>query len=415
MGPRKVLQLSTYPIRPRVSGGQRRAGAICDAYRRAGIDVQYVTILEPAAFPETRLGPTDFPIGPRARAAAAAQPYLPDLLHGELFDLDPECRDPLVQFWKRFDPDMVQLEHCFLWPGVRRLFADGAVRRVPVVYSSHNHEAAMKAGIYARVLPPDLAADAAARVREAEANLARSADLVVAVSASDAAVFSSLGARRLAVVRNGSDRVTASPVGIAKWERVLFAGLTRSFVLFVSSNHVPNYVGFEQMVGTSLAFLPPDACIVVAGGVGEHMARQPAFAEGAHLNRSRLRLLGKGLSDDDLAALTQLANAVLLPITDGGGSNIKTVEALLSGRPVIATPFALRSYEEFRSLERLTVCGEPASFRAAAAAAVRQPRLPSALPEPALDAVTWPSLGDEFCARVRDCFAAIPTEGKRAA
>jgi glycosyltransferase involved in cell wall biosynthesis len=415
MGPRKVLQLSTYPIRPRVSGGQRRAGAIFDAYRRAGIDARYAAVLDPAAFPETRPGPTDFVVGPRARRAAAAQPYLPDLLHGELFDLDHECRAPLVAFWNRFAPDLVQLEQSYLWPGVRRFFADGAVRRVPVVYSSQNHEAAMKAGIYARVLAPDIAADAAARVREAEADLVRSADLVVAVSTADAEVFRALGAKRLAVVRNGSDRVTASPAGIAKWEKALFAGITRSFVFFVSSNHVPNYVGFEQMVGTSLAFLPPDACIVVAGGVAEHVARQPAFAEGSHLNRSRLRLLGKGLSDDDLAALTLLANAVLLPITDGGGSNIKTVEALLSGRPVIAAPFALRSYEEFRGLGRLSVCGEPAAFRAAVAAAVRQPRSPSAPPEPALDAVTWPRLGDEFCAHVRACFAGPAAVAQRAA
>jgi glycosyltransferase involved in cell wall biosynthesis len=405
MTARKVLQLSTYPIRQRISGGQRRAGAIHDAYRRAGFDIRYLTICDPGAHPEA-IGQKDtFLIGPKARAENTRRSFLIDVTTGELFAAERECLDPLMRFWNRFKPDVVEIEHCYLWPGVKRLIEDGYVERVPIIYSSHNYETAMKLGLYERMLPPNERADALKRVRQAETELTRAASLVVAVSQSDAEVFRSLGAKQVEIVRNGSDRVVATPEMVDRWRKELLGDGTRSFALFVSSNHVPNYVGFRDLAGDLLAYLPPDACIVVVGGICEHMERQSEFNERMRLNRSRLRLLGKGPGDADLAAIVQLANAILLPITDGGGSNIKTVEALLSGRPIVGTSFAFRSYEEFKGLERVALRDSAAEFQAAIQQAVRQDYRPSAAAEAELEEITWPRLGDRFARIVKEHFA----------
>lgn len=413
MIPRKVLQLSTYPIHQRISGGQRRAGAIHDGYRRAGFDVRYFNICDPGAHPEA-IGKKDtFFVGPRARAENARRPFLIDVTTGEMFAAERECLDPLARAWNRFQPDIVEIEHCYLWPGVRRLFDDGQVERVPVVCSSHNHETAMKLGLYERVLPPNERADAIKRVRQAEMDLTRSASLVVAVSQSDAEVFRGMGASHVEIVRNGSDRVVVKSEAVQRWRQQLLGDGTRSFALFVSSNHVPNYVGFRDLAGDLLAWLPPDACMVVVGGICEHMERQPEFNERMRLNRSRLRLLGKGPDDADLAAIVQLANALLLPITDGGGSNIKTVEALLSGRPIVGTSFAFRSYEEFKGLERVTIRDSANEFRAAIQRTVLEAPRPSAVPEPELESITWPRLGDRFAEIVREHFA-ITTQRRAA-
>jgi glycosyltransferase involved in cell wall biosynthesis len=400
MIPRKVLQLSNYPIHQRVSGGQRRAGAIFDGYRRAGFDIRYFTVCDPGAHPETVGKKDTFLLGPKARAENARRPFLIDVTTGEMFANERECLDPLTRAWNRFKPDVVAIEHCYLWPGVRRLFEDGQVERTPVIYSSHNHETAMKLGLYERVLPPNERADAIKRVRLAETELTRVASLVIAVSAGDADVFRGMGAKHVEIVRNGSDRVMAKPELVEHWRKQLLGNGTRSFALFVSSNHVPNYVGFRELAGEYLSYLPPDACIVVVGGICEHMEREPEFNERMRLNRSRLRLLGKRPGDADLAAIVQLANAILLPITDGGGSNIKTVEALLSGRPIVGTSFAFRSYDEFKGLERVTIRDSSTEFRAAIQQAVLQSYHPSVTPEAELEHITWPRLGDLFAQRV---------------
>ena len=405
MVPRKILQLSTYPIHDRISGGQRRAGAIHDGYRRAGIDVRYVTICDPGAHPEAVGRKDTFLLGPKARAENARRPFLIDVTTGEQFVAERESLDPLARFWNRFQPDVVQIEHCYLWPGVKRLLDDGYVERIPVIYSSHNHETAMKLGLYERVLPPNERADAVKRVRQAEADLTRAADLVIAVSQSDAEVFKGMGGKRVEIVRNGSERVSAKPERVEHWRKQLLGDGTRAFALFVSSNHVPNYVGFQDLAGDYLSYLPPDACIVVVGGICEHMERQSAFNERMHLNRSRLRMLGKTPSDADLAAIVQLANAILVPITDGGGSNIKTVEALLSGRPIVGTSFAFRSYEEFKSLDRVSLHDSATEFRKSIQQAVLDAHRPSAAAEPELDQITWPRLGDRFARIVKEHFA----------
>ena len=398
--PLKILQLSQYPIQPRISGGQRRAGAIHDGYRRAGVDVCYATIFDSNAYPAAVGAPASFVVGLSTMKAVAKNPLLIDVVIGELFDRDPVCAKPLLRFWNSFQPDVVQLEHCYLWPGVKRLFDTGQVRRVPVVYSSHNHETAMKRAIYARFPAADERDASIAKVSSAEEDLTRTADLTVTVSAADRDVALAMGARRCVVVRNGSDRIVAKEHDLQRWRARMSAERKRAFVLFVSSNHLPNYVGFQELAGTFLSYLPPESCIAVGGGIGEFMAEQPAFRSSMLLNRARLLILGNGLSDADLAALVQLSSAILLPITDGGGSNIKTVEALLSGRPTIATRFAFRSYEEFQSLRQVVLCETAVEFQRAIQTAVVAPRIASSKADPRLEEVTWPRLGDAFAQHV---------------
>jgi glycosyltransferase involved in cell wall biosynthesis len=400
----KVLQMGQYPIQRRISGGQRRAGAIFDAYRRNGVDARFAAIFDPAAYPNEVRADGSFVVGPITAKAVARNPLLIDVTTGARFADDPVCAEPLLRFWNRFQPDVVQIEHCYLWPGVKRLFETGRARRAPVIYSSHNHETAMKRAIYERSLPAEVSAVAAADVGRTEESLTRHAELVVTVSDADASVARAMGAKSCAIVRNGSDRVELKSADLQRWSERLFSDGTRSFALFVSSNHLPNYLGLERLAGTFLGYLPPDCRIAVAGGIGKHMEEQPSFRSDMLLNRSRLRLLGSALSDGDLAAVVQLANAILLPIADGGGSNIKTVEALLSGRPVIATAFAFRSYEEFQSLPRVCLRENPADFQSAIQKAVRAPHQPSVESETHLAAITWPCLGDEFVRLVLDRF-----------
>ena len=65
----------------------------------------------------------------------------------------------------------------------------------------------------------------------------------------------------------------------------------------------------------------------------------------------------------DLDYLINRAAVVLLPIAQGGGSNIKTAEALLSGRPIVASSTAFRGYEAFRNSAGVTIEDNVGRFR----------------------------------------------------
>jgi hypothetical protein len=45
----------------------------------------------------------------------------------------------------------------------------------------------------------------------------------------------------------------------------------------------------------------------------------------------------------------------LLPIKDGGGTNLKTAEAIVSGHRIVATPTAFRGFDKYRDAKGVTI------------------------------------------------------------
>ena len=66
-----------------------------------------------------------------------------------------------------------------------------------------------------------------------------------------------------------------------------------------------------------------------------------------------------------LQGLLEIAHTVGLPITHGGGTNLKTAEALWAGKHVVATTTAFRGFESFRTSPGVLVADEPSKFLAA--------------------------------------------------
>jgi glycosyltransferase involved in cell wall biosynthesis len=161
------------------------------------------------------------------------------------------------------------------------------------------------------------------------------------------------------VAPNGIVERALDPARAREWERRL-RGMR--FALFVGSAYPPNARGFWEMFAPSLAFLAPDERVVVVGGIGAIVMDVPAARVWERINASRLECVG--MQDEaDLAALLSLACCVVLPITIGGGSNIKTAEAIFSGEPVVGTTTSLRGYEALASLPGLHWTDEPGEFR----------------------------------------------------
>jgi len=199
------------------------------------------------------------------------------------------------------------------------------------------------------------------RVEELERSLVTSACATIACTTADANVFRSWGAPMVVEANNGALR---------KSRRHLVGALppplepAHRFALFIGSNYLPNISGFLRYVAPALPRLRPATRIVVAGSVCEALDSEVSQASLRGCREGRLVSLGF-VDDLTLDALIANASALLLPIEYGGGSHLKTAEALLSGRPIIGTSTSFRGYTAYQELPHVILADTPERFESA--------------------------------------------------
>ena len=138
------------------------------------------------------------------------------------------------------------------------------------------------------------------------------------------------------------------------------------FIIVASANY-PNYLSVAWFL-TEVLPLVPDVPVRIIGNIDQEFAnRAPALLEqyaGSFAGRI-----------DDLNAAYTNAAAILLPTTTGHGISIKTIEALSSGVPLIATREAFRGMAiDPAGLANIDLVTDAAGF----AAALRQLKIKSA-------------------------------------
>lgn len=385
----RILILTTYPFARPLHGGQLRAANLAAAYRAGGFAVQALAVYQEEHYADVA-GADDvaFPRhSPFRRYRGTAMPFVDDLLSGPFAAADAadggyrQVRSRLLA-----PPDVIHLEQPWLLPLVERLLREPGFERCRLTYGSQNVEWELKRQILESYAVPGSEA-VVAEIRALEARACARADLVLAVAEADLAALKAMGARDCLLARNGISAVTPTPQALTRWRRQ-FDGLR--YALFVGSAHPPNISGFLDVVGPSLAFLPPDRAICIAGGVGPHIESKRELVRWSLVNARRLRVLGI-LSDDDLAAVKALAHAYILPIREGSGSNIKTAEALHSGKPVVGTAVSFRGYEKAaRELANVFVEDDAIGFRRRVAVLLESEPRPPVPGQAALrDALLW--------------------------
>lgn len=390
-----VLLLSTYPfVEPR-HGGQVRLAGIAEAFAEAGWQVDSMAIYEPEGYGSQRLGARDiaFPCdSPYRKFHGRDVPLINDLLSGPYAAADDGGFQAVLQKLPR-QLDAIHIEQPWLWPLGQRIKQLPRFKDACLIYGSQNIEAPLKRDILTSYQIAT-AEEVVAEIDALEQRAAREADISVAVTQSDLDVLIAWGARRPVLAANGIAAWQARPETLERWRERL---PKTPWMLYVASAHPPNFTGFTDCVGPSLGCFAPDSRLVVAGSVCEHLSRHLAATRWHSLNLSRLQLLNV-LSDDDLAAVKTLAHAFLLPIPHGGGSNIKTAEALYSGAHVLGTAAAFRGFEDFMDLPEVTVARSPADFQAGIRTLLARPTAaPSEAAWERREALRWDR-----------CLAAIP-------
>ncbi|BCW88350.1 hypothetical protein sos41_14890 [Alphaproteobacteria bacterium SO-S41] len=384
-----VLSLSTYPIKKPRHGGQRRITAFAEFYRSIGLDFHYACIFEPANYSNEDVGADDLPLGGQDREFGDL-PFVGDLLSGRFAGESDVALEHFASLIARLKPEIVQLDHPFLWPLVARLRSEGRYTG-KVIYSSHNYEAPLKESILHSV---GVSQAKVRLVREAIVELERAcvlgSDLIVTVSESDALQYRAMAPAGAAirVMPNGVDRMRAPSAKAVSEVRSIFGD--KRFCLFVGSAYPPNIEGFAELVAKGgLFFTPPEKSFAVCGGVSRGIFNSREYGRFVVPNSDRVHFF-PDIDDEGLNALKALAHVILLPIEFGGGSNLKTAEALVSGKHIVATPTALRGFEGFANAVGIDYAGDARGFRAGIMRALNAPALVlSAAELAARDVLYW--------------------------
>ena len=370
-----VLLLSTYPIVEPRHGGQVRLVNIALAFEAAHWQVESMAIYEPEGYGAQRQGPRDLPFpvdSPFRQFKGRDVPLVNDLLTGLYAAADDGGFAAVV---RQLPPvvDAIHVEQPWLWPLAKRIKQLPGFEKTILIYGSANIEAPLKLEILTSYGVAD-SAQVIADIDALERRAACEADVAVAVTKSDLATLASWGARHTVLASNGISPWQATPERLSHWRTRLPKA---PWMLYVASAHPPNFTGFTDCVGPSLGCFPPDSRLVVAGSVCSHLYQHLAATRWHSLNLSRLELLNT-LPDEDLAAVKTLAHGFLLPIPHGGGSNIKTAEALFSGAYVLGSEAAFRGFEDLLDLPEVVVATSPAVFQTSIRAVLARPRASTA-------------------------------------
>lgn len=277
------------------------------------------------------------------------QEELPGFLVGQHPQLDD-----IRMLYKNFNshlyidgvPDAVIFDHPWLWSEAKRL-----KERYPdlkIIHSSHNLEWTLKRdllnGLETKQI--DTVVDF---LEDIETEIANLCDLIICVKEDEANWFRQQGAENVVVANNGTNTVPLSPKS------------EKPYALVVGSGHPPNVEGSIEYLFDAVNWLPNGTDLIfvgsMCGGISGKLGKETNIKRNCNI-----RLLGIR-NNDDLRKLIESASVILLPIPYGGGSNLKTAEALSSGRPIVSTTKAFRGFEEFMDSENVYINDDVSSFR----------------------------------------------------
>ena len=395
-----MVVTSTFPIHPRVFGGQHRVFQLARELARE-IDVTIISLTDAASAshdltPGLREITVQMSAAHRAENEAVstrARAPVADIVAATSTELTPEFR---AAFELAADgADAVLLAHPYLLPLVQQV-----APALPVMYEASNAEWRHKQSI----LP---ASPERARlldiVHDVERELCRAALVVSTPSDRDAdALREDYAASQVIVVPNGADLEGTPFVDgdlrrrhTARWISTLAsirgAPMPSSMALFLGSNHGPNVAAAHALV--DLAHRVPNVVFTIAGGVSDAVSDVDGVPN---------LMVAGWITDVVKRGLLQSATIALNPVETGYGTNVKIPEYLAAGAPIVTTPLGARGLELTDGVDALV--REIGGFEDAIGALVENPRMGDALAERGRhlveDRYSWTAAAAEWRERV---------------
>ena len=367
---KKILVIANYPVVQPRDGGQKRVAAIISEYKKVFRQVRFVAVFKGHY---ARYRRNDIYVRANGGWPNHLIPFIGDLVAGEAIFSDPRIRKKITKLLLSYRPDIIQIEQSFPYIGLKPLL-ESLDLHPKIILSSHNIEHRMKAEILKGLgVSVSQAKPIIDIIHKTEESLSRDADLTIAVSEQDMLAHQKMGSKKCIIAPNGIAKMSPSSVAVDYWKRYLNSRGIEHVVTFVGSAHPPNWVGFLTTVGDRMGFLAPNTRLLLAGSVADYFDQNLRDGSPAHLTFWRRVIPVGRLSEDRLAGLISVSDVLILPITEGGGSNLKTAEAILSGLKVVATKYAFRSFEAYMSLPNIYIADSPEAFRQAIVSAINTP------------------------------------------
>lgn len=370
---KRILVFTTYPIKKPQHGGQKRTYAIVEAYKANFSAVRHCAVFFGGSYADS--GQYDITLSAASQQLASQAPLTGDIICGQAIYQDSKVKRKVTNLLRDFRPDIIHIEQPYVYLGLKPLLQELGITP-KLIFGSQNIEAPMKREILEGANTPEQSiAQAVKIIADVEAELTRDSQLVVACTKEDLRAHAQLEARKLVLAPNGISTIKTSKSAQQHWQKVFSNVGVTSKVLFVGSAHPPNWTGFLDMVGKGLGFIPHNTRLVLAGSICDYFERE-ILEDAPDIEDATfwLRAYSAGrLSEDRLGALIKQSDVMLLPITEGGGSNLKTAEAILANKKVVTTSHALRSFEWFKDFPNVWVADSKQEFCESITVALKTP------------------------------------------
>ncbi len=406
---RKVVVLSTFGFFPAQHGGQIRSARLYGALTEL-VDVHAVTLDDGGSVvgdtePEPGFRQQVVAAGPELRRVNAQLSAATGVPAGDVAAaLTVRSETGYLEALRQAvdGADAVILAHPYLWPALDEIRCT-----LPVVYDAHNAEFRLKRTMYPRNAVGDALVDAVAAV---ESRAVAAARTVVACSEEDAEALAALAptlADRL-VIPNGADigayefvtgpdRRRRRDEYLAAAREAVGSDATR-LAVFLGSAHGPNVEAARVVL--RVADELPDVLFVLIGGHSDLL--------GGVVTSANVLVRGK-VPTAELTLLLSACDVALNPMLSGSGTNVKALDYLAAGAPVVATPTGMRGLPVLDGEHALVVDadGLAGAIRATLADPTAADRRAARGREVA-ERFDWRRLGETLRAAVASAVTAVP-------
>lgn len=347
-----ILMLGSYPIINPLHGGQRRSNAFFEYYKSKNFNVTYCGIYRARSYSE--YGSNDIPLDEEFinfninKINKVFSKY-DDILCPKIVHFNDQKMKKLITMIDL--SDIIQFEQPYIYISLNKY-----LRNKSIIYSSQNIEHNTK----------DNNLSIKNYLDKLEINLLQRANgKIIACSKNDLDWYTKKYKFpiKYVVIKNSTSIKIALKKDKNRLKNYLSANSIKKYALFVSSYHLPNIKGFIELVSLRLGYLSLGDYIIVAGK-GAALIKKIIEDSDNLLDKTALNKIFffETINDSELQALIEDCEIILLPILYGGGTNLKTAEALLNNKKIIATDFAFRGYENFKDNKNINIANSKKEF-----------------------------------------------------
>lgn len=235
--------------------------------------------------------------------------------------------------------DIVIASHPYMFSTIRR-----AIDNCFFVYEAHNVEYKLKQSILGDQL---LGKTLTQILRCIEGNVVKKANIIFTTSVLDQNTFIELygaDSRKIHVIPNGID-MSATEILYKDGIRLTEHVISRPLIIFLGSGHPPNVEAAKNII-KNIAPRLKSAYFLICGSVCWSI-QDELIGENIGLTYE--------ISDEEKMELFRVADIAINPMISGSGTNIKMLDYMAAGLPVISTPTGARGLD-IKNYEDAIIC-----------------------------------------------------------